>query len=132
MSEDAKPETVSPQTEPAKKVSGKRSRTKGHSYERAIAIDLQKIGYEKARRQLEYHADDAKGYDIANCEPFFIQCKKMKKYAPLTKIQEVQCDRELGDIPVLVTAGDRQEDIVAMYWSDFLALLRKAKRAGLV
>jgi len=106
-----------------------RSRRKGHSFERSIAILFRSL-FPKARRQLEYQIDDCNGVDIAGTDPFKIQCKKLKKYAPITAIEEVKCHRELGDIPVLITAGDHQEPIAALYFSDFFRLLEKAKKAG--
>jgi len=102
---------------------GKLSRTKGHSFERQVAIDVRGV-FPKARRQLEYHEDDCRGVDIQGTDPFKIQCKKMKKYAPITCIEEVQCDRQLGDIPVLVTAGDHKEPVAVLYWNDFQAIMR--------
>ncbi len=88
-----------------------------------------------ARRQLEYHINDCKGVDIAGVEPFRIQCKKTKKYVPLSTINEVQCDRSFGDVPVLIAAGDDQEPLACLPLPDFLKLVEAAhggKRAAFV
>ncbi len=100
----------------------KRSRTKGHSFERFIANTLRGL-FPNARRQLEYHSADCNGVDIMHTGPFKIQCKKLKKYSPITAIEEVKCDRSAGDIPVLVTAGDNLEAMVVLPLSDFIKLL---------
>lgn len=103
---------------------GKHSRTKGHSFERLVAIMLREI-FPNARRQLEYHLDDCLGVDIVNTGVFKFQCKKMRKYAPISCIKEIQCDSELGDVPVLVTAGDREEAMAILPFKDLLWLLKK-------
>lgn len=103
-------------------MSGARSRRKGHSFERSVAILLRSI-FPNARRQLEYHEDDCLGVDIQNTGHYRIQCKKLKKYAPITAITEVQCARELGEIPVLVTAGDGLEPMAVLPFDDFLKLI---------
>lgn len=103
---------------------GKLSRRKGHSFEREIAVRL-RVVFPHARRQLEYHEDDAKGVDLQNTGDYKIQCKKYAKYAPITAIEEVQCDRMLGEIPVLITAGDALEPMVVLPLDDFLRLIEK-------
>jgi len=95
---------------------GKSSRTKGHSYEREIAKKLREI-YPNARRALEYQ--EGTGVDIENTGKLRIQCKRGKRYAPVTKIKEVQ----LEGIPVLITKADREKDIACLYLEDFLEML---------
>lgn len=68
---------------------GKRSRTKGHQFERDIASDLRSI-YPKAKRHLEYQDGEANGVDIANAGRFKIQCKRSKSSVPMSKIQEIE------------------------------------------
>ena len=84
-------------------MSGKRSRTKGHSFEREIANMFRTLGFD-ARRHLEYQDGEANGVDIANTGPFRIQCKRHKDYAPISAINEIQ----LAGIPLLITKGDRK------------------------
>lgn len=109
---------------------GSHSRRKGHAHERAIAIAFREI-FPGARRQLEYHVDDCKGVDIQGTGRYKIQCKKFAKYAPITCIQEVECDRDLGDVPVLVTAGDRQEAMAVLPFDDFLRMVRQLEEIEL-
>lgn len=108
---------------------GKKSRMKGHGFEREVSILFRQI-FPNSRRQLEYHEDDAQGIDIQGTDPYKIQCKRFKKYASITAINEVQCDRLLGDIPVLITRGDNTETMAVLPLSDLLNLIRTAKRVG--
>ena len=80
-----------------------------------------------ARRLLEYHAEDAKGVDLLNTGRWKVQCKKLKAYAPLSRIEEVQCDRKAGNVPVLVTAGDNLEPLACLPLSVFLELAALAE-----
>ena len=91
----------------------KSARRKGHQFERDVAIKLREI-FPAAKRQLEYQIDDCVGVDIANTGRYKIQCKKLKKYAPITAIDEIKCDEHLGDIPVLITAGDKQRAVAVL------------------
>ena len=100
---------------------GKLSRTKGHAFERKIAAALRKF-FPNARRELEYQIGGL-GIDLAETGPFKIQCKKRKTYASVATIGEVKCDRMLGDIPVLVTAGDNEPAMVVLHFEDWLAML---------
>jgi len=109
-------------------MSGKTSRTKGHSFERKVAKDMQEIGFPKARRQLEYHADDANGIDIQNTGRFKIQCKAMKKQPNVPEVMKnIQTKRD--DIPVVVYKVDRKGTYVAFKYEDALSLMRVLKEA---
>lgn len=108
-------------------LSGRAARKKGLDFEREVARMFERAGWKGARRQLEFHSADAKGVDLQNTEPFFVQCKKTKKYVPLTTIGEIQCERAFGDIPVLIAAGDNQEAMACLPLRDFMSLLRELK-----
>lgn len=101
---------------------GKKSRTKGHSFERQIAAAFRTC-FPNAKRQLEYQIDTCEGVDLANTGPFRVQCKKLKKYASVATIGEVECDRTMGEIPVLVTAGDFEEPMAVLPLDSLLWLL---------
>lgn len=102
---------------------GAHSRTKGHSFERHVAIRLKEL-FPNARRQLEYHVDDCLGVDIANTGRFKFQCKKLKKYAQIKMIEEIKCDVELGDVPILITAGDHKPVMAVLSFEDLLEILK--------
>jgi transposase len=112
-----------------KSIRARRSRTKGHDFERLVAIQFREV-YPDARRHLEYHRMDATGIDLINTGPYKVQCKKYQKYAPLSCIEEVQCNRDKGHIPVLVTAGDGLEPLAALPLSEFLRLIAIADLIG--
>ena len=105
----------------SEEMSGKRSRTKGHSFERKMAAWFRKQGFPDARRHLEYQDGEANGVDLQNTGFFAVQCKKHKKYAPITCIREVQADDK---IPLLVTAGDGLEPMVVIPLAGFQRLLK--------
>lgn len=100
-------------------MSGKTSRTKGHSYEREIVKRFKKL-FPNARRHLEYQSSEATGDDIAGTGPLRIQCKRGKRYSSIGKIKEIQGDH---GIHCLVTKGDREKDIICLYLDDFIAIL---------
>lgn len=110
------------------KSAGRRARTKGHSFEREVAIALRHI-FPEARRHLEYQDQEANGIDLVNTGSFKIQCKKLKTYAPVNTIEEVQADRLLGDVPVLVTAADNARPMAVLDFEDFIKLVESAKRS---
>jgi len=97
---------------------GKLSRNKGHGYERDIAKRLRNL-FPKARRQLEYHTEDAKGIDLQNTGNLRIQCKRYKDYCPISKIEEVRGN----GIAVLITKGDHKRDVACLYLDDFINIL---------
>lgn len=107
-------------------VSGLRSRRKGHSFERWVANKLKKI-YPEARRHLEYQASEALGVDVANCGEYRIQCKRGKRYASLTAIEEIQICPIEGGVPVLVTKGDNKEPLACMPFEHFIKLVKNQK-----
>src|SRR5690606_12016009 len=107
-------------------ISRKGARSKGHNFERDCANALVSV-FPEARRQLEYHADDALGCDIQNTYPYLIQCKKFKKYVNPSVIKEVQCERILGEVPILVTAGDFLEPLAILPWTELIRLLKIEK-----
>jgi hypothetical protein len=64
---------------------------------------------------------EAKGYDLDHTGPFRFQCKAMKKYAPISCIEEVKDLK--GTMPALITKGDRKPAVVCMYFDDFIKIL---------
>lgn len=109
-----------------KKLSGRGCRTKGHSFERWVAETLRKV-FPDAKRHLEYQSREANGCDIDNTGAYLFQCKRNKKYASLSAIQEIQICPIEGGIPVLVTKGDNLEPLACLPYSELLRLLRIEK-----
>ena len=102
-------------------MSGRRSRTKGHGFERKIAQAFREF-FPLARRKLEYQASECDGVDIDGTGRIRIQCKKYKAYAPITKIKEIVPKKDT--IPALITQGDREPAIICMELEDFFDILR--------
>jgi len=103
-------------------VGGKSSRNKGHSFERHIARIFREL-YSESRRHLEYHvADAAEGTDV-HAGPFNIQCKRNKKYCSISKIFEVNTNK---GVPLLVSKGDRQPEMVVISLDAFMEILKRS------
>lgn len=105
---------------------GAASRRKGLNWERWLAIQLRPI-FPGARRQLEFHENDAKGTDLQGTGLFRFQCKKLKKYSPISAIKEIVYQHAAGEIPVLVTAGNNEPAVAVLPLEDFIWLLEGAR-----
>lgn len=101
----------------------KMARRKGHSFEREVAILLRKY-FPEAKRHLEYQACEAKGIDLDNTGILRVQCKRGRKYASITAIEEVQIDPIEGGIPLLVTKGDGKPIVACLYLEDLLRIIK--------
>jgi len=101
------------------------NRAKGHQFERDISNELKGVGYPEARRQLEYHASDAKGVDIQNTGRYKVQCKNTKKYIPPRTLKDIECDRVLGEIPLLVSKSQEGETVAILYWKDLKRMIKE-------
>lgn len=101
---------------------GGRSRRKGHQFERDVAIALREV-FPEARRHLEYQDAEANGIDLVGTDPFKFQCKKLKTYASINTIKEIECD-EMFEVPILVTAADGAPWMAVLSFGDLLTLIR--------
>jgi len=99
---------------------GKSQRTKGISYERAIARRFRDLD-ESACRNYENLPGATLGHDVEACG-FLIQCKKGKGYAPINKIFEVQSTK---GIPLLITKADYKPDMVCISLDAFMEFLKE-------
>lgn len=105
---------------------GRRARTKGHSFEREVAIQLREV-FPDARRHLEYQDQEANGVDLVETGEYRIQCKRLKGYASVNTIEEISSDRIFGEVPVLVTQADGKEAMAVLPFSDLVRLMRNAR-----
>jgi hypothetical protein len=91
---------------------------------------MQDLGWFNARTKRAARGGDwsttDEGIDIVATDPFKIQCKRYKGYSPISKIEEVECNRDLGEIPMLITKADHKESMCVLPWSDMKDLLRWA------
>ena len=103
---------------------GRLSRRKGHSFEREIAkIFREKTAFSGARRHLEYQGQEAAaGVDIIEVGKLAPQCKRGRSYAPITKLFEV--GRVKNNIPMLITKADDSPILVALYFEDFIRIIK--------
>ncbi len=86
---------------------GKTSRVKGASYERRIAALFRDMGWEDAKRHLEYQEDEAEmGRDLDGTEPFAIQAKCWKSTPSIMALNQVIPD---DDYPIRVAVLKRTQ-----------------------
>lgn len=122
-------------------------RAKGHAFERIIAQDFQELGWDcmttRAAKGGNWCASD-NGIDLFGTEPFAIQCKRFKDYAPISCIEEVDCwaadhdprvarsgvyqetNRNYPAIPLLLTKADSKETMAVLPWTELKKLIRDA------
>ncbi len=119
-----KTSAVTPAVKKSKRViknTGRRSRTKGHSFEREVAAAFRLV-FPEARRQLEYHVKDALGVDLQETGPYRIQCKRLKKYASIAAINEVVSTPP--HVRILVTRGDNTETMAVLPLTELIRLIK--------
>ena len=99
---------------------GRMQRNKGAAFERLCAQDFRDLGFEKARRHLEYNAEDAEdGCDLQGTGKVRVQCKCKKSYASVNTIDEIK----KPGIKLLLTKADRKPVMAVMEWSQLKAIL---------
>lgn len=108
---------------------GKMSRTKGAVYEREIAYLFRLLGFEDAKRHLEFQADEADaGRDLDGTFPFAVQCKCWGKTPSITAIEQIKPDNDYP-LPVAFlkrtqSKGTKSLEVVVMPVRVFNAILR--------
>lgn len=106
----------------AKSRKGRSAVKKGKQYEREVANLLGHI-FPDAARHLEYQAFEAShGVDLQGTDIFKFQIKNYQGYASISKIFEVKQIKE-GDIPVLVTKGNRLPAMAVLPLENFVEML---------
>lgn len=100
------------------------SRKKGHSFERSVAQDLRAAGFPNARRQLEYHEDDANGVDLQHTGDFKVQCKALNKQPNIPAVMREMRALNPQDIPMVVFKVDKQGTFAAFRYEDALKLMQ--------
>ena len=113
----------------------KTSRLKGHNFEREIACQFrEELRFYDCMTHREARGGDWSktdlGIDLVNTEPFQIQCKRLQNYAPIQTINEIQCDRDKGDIPLLITKANNKETMCVLPWEDFKKILHMLHFSG--
>jgi len=109
-------------------MSGSKSRTKGHSYERAIAKRFRKWAPE-ARRGLQYR-DGADAPDVI-LDGFRVECKRLARPTigdVYRALDQVHGDAPDAELPVVIMRPDRRDDVVVMRLETFEELARSWRR----
>lgn len=114
-------------------LSARGRREKGHAFECAMAQEFQELGFDcittRAAKGGNWCASD-NGIDLCGTEPFKIQCKRFKDWAPISCIEEIQCDPDDGSIPLLLTKKDQGEVMAVLPFSELKKLIRLNYGAG--
>lgn len=112
---------------------GRKSRVKGHSFEREVARDFREAGYDGASRQLEYQENQCYGVDLDGTGKYLVQCKRRKTYSAISAIREIRCEdyatRHRCEIvvPILVTKADKLPTMAILPWSHLQKLISLEK-----
>jgi len=107
-------------------MSGKRSRTKGHNYERAIRKEMIELGYKDCQtaRYASREADN-NGIDLVNTGQYNIQCKAVEK--GLNYLETLAAMPQDEKINVIFHKRKRKE-IAIMTKEDFYKLIPNGKK----
>jgi len=102
-------------------MSGLRSRRKGHSFEREMAIRFRDVFGDKVRRGLQSRS----GEEVPDVETpmFWIECKRGKRTNPKAALKQAISDcGNKGKIPIAICRDDREDATVMIGLEDFIDL----------
>lgn len=97
----------------------KSERTKGLNFERWVARQLHRV-YPEAKRNLTETQTGGQGVDLINTGAFAVQCKRLKRYAAINRIEEVN---RPGYWPLLITKADNKPAMAVLPLSALVAIL---------
>jgi hypothetical protein len=103
---------------------GKASRNKGKSYEREIAKELQKYGYD-AHRSQQYCGANSDA-DVVGLPGIHIECKRREKVQIYDWMNQSAKESSVGDIPVVMFRTSNHKTLVTLSLDDFMKLYNKA------
>jgi hypothetical protein len=103
---------------------GKSQRTKGHAWERAVAIHFREL-YPEAKRGVDQSQAGGHSPDVDET-PFWIECKVGARPNLMAALRQAEARKNKSDRrPSLVAAKqDREEPTVTMRLVDFMRLLK--------
>jgi len=109
-------------------MSGRRSRVKGHDFERLIARDLRdQLGIE-ARRGLQYR-DGAECPDVVGLPGYWVECKRGKRVSIGAAMRQASeaCDRDgAGLCPLVISKEDGEAILATLPFGALIELLRES------
>lgn len=100
---------------------GKAQRTKGATFERAVANDLSERLGRVVQRNIGQSRD---GGDDITVQPFRIECKARAGIASLAWLEQAEAASRAGEIPVVVMKADRKPWAVLMRYEDAVKLMQ--------
>ena len=106
-------------------MSGRRSRRKGHDWEREVARRMRDVLGVEARRGFQYR-DGAEAPDIiieGLPHALHIECKAGKRPPILAALEQAERDAAEGAIPVVIAKKDKKAPTVTMRLEDWLAVI---------
>ena len=103
------------------------ARRKGASYEREIAALFKELGWDDAKRHLEYQSEEAEeGRDLDGTQPFAVQAKCWAKTPSISAIEEIEVSEDYP-IPLAILkrskVGEKPLEVAVMHLEDFKAFL---------
>ena len=101
-------------------MSGKKSRTKGHDFERKIMNELIGLGYICYTSRNESKRLDDACVDLVDTTPFYFQLKKTERLPNLDNIIKAMPQDKVRTI---LHAKNNQDALITMRWEDFKKLL---------
>ena len=112
-------------------MSGKRSRTKGHAFERKMVNILKEWWPNACTSRAESKNMDDKGVDICYTEPFSIQCKAVERLSPSVHkvLQAMPNDNNMN---VVAWKKNNQGTVICMDLNDFLEIVSMLKREKVI
>lgn len=113
-------------------MSGKHSRNKGAAFERKLAIEFREMGWEKAKRHLEFQAEEAElGQDLDGTDPFMIQAKCYAKPPnPLTILAQIK--EQQGKFKLGIIKQTNKGEYIVMHKEEFYELLSMLKKEEII
>jgi len=102
-------------------VSGRRSRRKGHDWERAVARRLREIFGPQVRRGLQYQDGSDAPDVIVPC--FYVECKVGARPPIIQALEQAEKNAKPGFWPVAICKQDKQKPTVTMRFDDWLELV---------
>lgn len=112
-------------------MSGRKSRTKGHTFERKMAEELREFFPDVCTSRAESKRLDDKGVDLAFTNKFNFQCKAVEKLSP-SYHDILMSMPDDDDINIILHKRNRKGIVVSMNFEDFKKILYILKEFGYV
>lgn len=101
------------------------SKRKGADGERELARKLRELGFENARRGVQYQGGQDSP-DVVGIDGFHIECKRVEKLNIEDAMQ--QSERDAGtNVPLVIHRKDKERWKVTLRLEDFVDLIRSGR-----